>query len=140
MSEGNIEHKGVIIGIDPEIISVEIINKSACSSCSSKGSCMLGESASKIVQVENKGYSFFEEGEEVNVILKKSLGFKALWVSYLIPLIVFIIVLLLMDAAGAGELLTGLSIIAVIGVYYFLVYLFRGRLKKEFVFTVEKLK
>ena len=139
MADERIEHSGVILSVDPDIVTVEIINKSACSSCSSKSACFLGESESKVVQVENRGYHLFEEGESVNMVLKRSLGFKALWLSYLVPLIILIVMLLLMTQLGFSEPVVGLCIVGGIAVYYFVIYLLRGKLKKEFVFTIEKI-
>lgn len=140
MSDDKIEHKGVILSIYPDIISVEILNKSACVSCSSKSACFLGEVEAKVVQIDNTGYHFFEEGEEVNVILKKSLGFKALWLSYLVPLIILIVTLVVSSKLELSEPITGLSIIGAIALYYFVIYLLRNKMKKEFVFTIEKIK
>jgi len=135
----NIEHKGEIIEITPETIVVEILSKAACNSCVSKSACMVGESESKIVEVDNHGYQFFEIGETVNVVLKRSLGFKALWLSYVIPLIILLVLLVSLSGYGISELIIGLVIILSLAVYYFLIYLFRDKLKKEFIFTIEKL-
>ncbi len=134
-----IEHQGEIIEIGIDYIMVEIISRSACSSCNAKSMCSMSEAESKVVEVENKGYEMFEIGETVNVILRKSLGFKALYISYLIPLLILILILLSLSSFGIGELTTGLSIIIALAVYYIGVYLLRDRFKREFVFTIEKL-
>lgn len=134
-----IEHKGEIIEIGIDYIMVEIISQSACSSCNAKSMCSMSEAESKVVEVENKGYEMFEVGETVNVILRKSLGFKALYISYLIPLLILILILLSLSSFGIGELTTGLSIIIALAIYYIGVYLLRDRFKREFVFTIEKL-
>jgi sigma-E factor negative regulatory protein RseC len=134
-----IEHQGEIIEIGIDYIMVEIISQSACSSCNAKSMCSMSEAESKVVEVENKGYEMFEVGETVNVILRKSLGFKALYISYLIPLLILILILLSLSSFGIGELTTGLSIIIALAVYYIGVYLLRDRFKREFVFTIEKL-
>ena len=134
-----IEHQGEIIEIGIDNIMVEIISQSACSSCNAKSMCSMSEAESKVVEVENKGYEMFEVGETVNVILRKSLGFKALYISYLIPLLILILILLSLSSFGIGELTTGLSIIIALAIYYIGVYLLRDRFKREFVFTIEKL-
>lgn len=134
-----IEHQGEIIEIGIDYIMVEIISQSACSSCNAKSMCSMSEAESKVVEVENKGYEMFEVGETVNVILRKSLGFKALYISYLIPLLILILILLSLSSFGIGELTTGLSIIIALAIYYIGVYLLRDRFKREFVFTIEKL-
>ena len=134
-----IDHEGVIVDINTDFITVEILNKSACGACAAKGACSLGEAETKLVEVANTGYSQFEPGERVNVLLKKSLGHKALYISYLIPLLILVAILLSLSAAGAGDLLTGLAILVGLALYYSIVYLFRDRFRKEYVFTIEKL-
>jgi len=135
----NIEHEGVIIDIDREYISVEILSHAACSSCNAKSMCSMSEVKAKVIQVENKGFTLFKNGEKVNVLLKRSLGFRALWISYLIPLIILLLLLLALSGFGIDELSIGLSILASLVIYYFAVYLLRDKIKKEFIFTIEKL-
>lgn len=134
-----IEHEGVIIGIDSDFISVEILSQSACSSCNAKSMCSMSEVKAKIIQVENRGFNLYEKGERVNVLLKRSLGFRALWISYLIPLIILLVLLIVLSTVSVDELSMGLSVIAIIALYYFVVYLLRDKIKKDFIFTIEKL-
>ena len=134
-----IDHEGVIVDINTDFITVEILNKSACGACAAKGACSLGEAETKLVEVVNTGYSQFEPGERVNVLLKKSLGHKALYISYLIPLLILVAILLSLSAAGAGDLFTGLAILGGLAIYYSIVYLLREKFRKEYVFTIEKL-
>jgi sigma-E factor negative regulatory protein RseC len=135
----NIDHEGVIVDINTEFITVEILSSSACGSCAANGACSLGEVETKVVEVANSGYSNFSPGEKVNVLLKKSLGHKALYISYLIPLLILVAILLSLSSAGAGDLLTGLAILGGLAIYYTVVYLFRDRFRKEYIFTIEKL-
>ncbi len=139
MKTDNIEHEGVILDIDSDYISVEILNKAACASCNAKQMCSMSEVKAKIIQVENRGFTLYEKGERVNVLLKRSLGFKALWISYLIPLIILLVLLLALSAVGVEELLIALSILTFLALYYYVVYLLRDKIKKEFIFIVEKL-
>lgn len=134
-----IEHEGVIIGIDSDFISVEILSQSVCSSCNAKSMCSMSEVKAKIIQVENRGFNLYEKGERVNVLLKRSLGFRALWISYLIPLIIALVLLVVLSTVSVDELLMGLSVLAIIALYYFVVYLLRDKIKKDFIFTIEKL-
>lgn len=134
-----IEHEGVIIGIDSDFISVEILSQSACSSCNAKSMCSMSEVKAKIIQVENRGFNLYEKGERVNVLLKRSLGFRALWISYLIPLIILLVLLVVLSTVSVDELSMGLSVLAIIAFYYFVVYLLRDKIKKDFIFTIEKL-
>lgn len=139
MNADNIAHEGIILDIDSDYISVEIMNKSACASCNAKSMCSMSDVKAKVIQVENRGFTLYEKGEKVNVLLRRSLGFKALWISYLIPLIILLVLLLTLSAIGVKELLIGLSILVFLALYYFIVYLLRNKIKNEFIFIVEKL-
>ena len=134
-----IDHQGRVIEANASYISVEILNKSACASCHAKGACSLGDVKAKVVEVQNSGADLFQIGEIVNVKLKKTLGYKALWFSYLIPLIILMVLLLSLQAFGLSEPVIGLSIIGAVSLYYLIIWLLRDRLKKEFIFIVEKL-
>lgn len=119
--------------------TVEIVSESACASCHAKGLCGMSESSRKSVQVPTSGWDSYQVGDEVKVVLKASMGHKAVWVAYVAPLVVLMAVLLGMIAAGAGELTAGLCGIAAVGVYYFCIWLLRDRLKDGYVFTLESI-
>ena len=134
----SVSHKGKIIGITPETTSVEIISESACASCHAKGLCGISEYASKVIEVPSDPFVTYEPGEEVNVVLKASMGHKAVFVAYVGPLIVLTAVLLGLLGLGVAELVAGVSAFAAIAVYYSFIWLLRGRLKDEYVFKIEK--
>ncbi len=134
-----IDHKGVVIEADINGISVEILNASACAGCHAKGACTMADVKSKIIEIENNGYDIYEVGEEVNVKLKRTMGYRALWISYLIPLIILILLLLSLTALGFSEPIVGLGIIGGITLYYLIIWFFKDKLKRDFVFIVEKL-
>ena len=67
-----------------------------------------------------------------------SCGIKAVWLAYAIPLVVLMAVMLGLNAAGFGELASGLAAIAAVGVYYMFLWLFRDRLKNEYSFYIKE--
>ena len=75
--------------------------------------------------------------DEVEVILKASMGMKAVYLAYLIPLVVLLAVILGLIGLGVGEVPAGLSGMAAVGVYYLLLWLFRGKLQNEYIFTIK---
>ena len=77
-------------------------------------------------------------GQEVRVFLKRSMGFKAVWLAYAIPLVVLLAVLLGLNYAGMGELASGLIAIAAVGVYYLGLWLFRDKLRNEYSFYIKE--
>lgn len=132
-----ITHSGKIVSITPEFTTVEIVSESACASCHAKGLCGLGESKSKAVQLPTRGWDNYKVGDEVTLTLKASMGHKAVWLAYVIPLVVLMAVLLVLLEAGVGEIVSALAAIAAVGVYYFCIWLFRGRLRNEYIFNIK---
>lgn len=133
-----ISHKGRVVSVGPEFTAVEIVSESACSSCHAKGFCTLGDSKIKIVELPSSGWMQLKPGDEVELLLQASMGHKAVWLAYVVPLVVLVAVLLGMNAAGMGELCSGLAAIAAIALYYLVLWLFRERLKSEYIFKIKK--
>lgn len=131
-------HKGTIIEITPEYIRVEIINKSMCAACHAKGFCSAGDTKDKIIDVEYYNNGEFAVGDEVEVIMNRSMGFKAVWISYVVPLVILLIFLLTLQGLGLSELHSGLFSLLAVCVYYLMVYLFKDKLANKFVFTIVK--
>ena len=137
MSSDVVTHSGRITAITPEKITVEIISESACSACHASGLCGLSESKKKEVEVPFT-FGDWSVGKEVEVNLKKTMGLKAVWLGYVIPLAVLLAVLLGASAAGVAELACGLVAIASVAVYYLIIYLFRDKLRNEYSFYIKE--
>ena len=113
-----IDHEGVVKSITPSVISVEILNKSMCAACHAKSACTMSDMSIKTINVPNLQNESYEVGEEVLIVMKKTLGLRAVWISYVIPLIILMILLLSLPYLG--------------------VFLFKEKLAKEFTFAIEK--
>lgn len=137
-SRDEIAHDGKIVEITPEFTSVEIIASSACSSCHAKGMCGVSEEERKVIMLPTDPYASWEEGDNVRVFMKKSMWLKAVWISYVIPLAVLMILILSLSPVIGNEPLRGLAAIAGVAVYYLFVWLFRDRLADEFVFYIKE--
>ena len=132
-----ITHRGRIVDITPEVTLIEIISESACSSCHAKSLCSLSDSKRKTVEVRTRGWDSYNVGDEVDVELKASMGFKAVWLGYVIPLFVLLAVLMTLLQLGRGELFSGLVGIGSVAVYYIVLWLFRNRLRNEMTFSIK---
>lgn len=137
-SNSDISHKGRILSITPEFTSVEIISESACGSCHARSLCGLGDSKTKVVEVPTRGWDSYEVGDEVDVTLRASMGHKAVWLAYVLPLLVLVCALLILTVAGVPELYAGLGGLGAVAVWYLVLWLFRSRLKNEYVFNINK--
>lgn len=132
-----IRHRGKIVDIDPLVTKVEILRTSACSACHAKELCGFSEEEKRIVDVATSGFDPHQIGEEVTLCMKKSMGMKAVWIAYVIPLVILVISVLVLSAFGLGELAMGLGAIAAVALYYVVILCFRDRLSNEFIFYIK---
>ncbi len=137
MAKNEVSHRGRITEITPEFTTVEIISVSACAECHAKGLCGMSEAKVKQISVPTDPYSDRKPGDEVDVVLKKSMGLKAVWISYVIPLFILMILILSLSSVTVHEVYVGLGAIAGVALYYLGIYLFRDRLAKDFVFYIK---
>lgn len=138
MEPGTIIHPGTIESIDGEKVFVRILSQSACSTCHAKGACSVSEIEEKIIEVEDHRTVSWKPGQQVMVMMEQSLGMKAVFLGYLLPLIVLvasvIIFLSILNNEGLAALLSLLMLVP----YYLVLYFFRERLKKKFSFRIEE--
>ena len=139
--KNEITHKAKVIDMTPDFTTIEIMVSSACSECHAKGLCGVSESEEKVISLPTDPYATYNVGDEVILATKKSMGFKAVWISYVIPLAVLMILILSLLAIFEGtqgkEAVAGLGALAGVAVYYFVIWLLRDRLKNEFVFYIK---
>lgn len=132
-----VSHKGKILTLEGGMAKVEIISQSACSSCHAAGFCSATDQKRKIIDVPARGS--FSEGEEVSVILSRSMGMKAVLLAYALPLAVLLAVTVSLSWAGVNEMVCGLVGLGSLALWYGGVYLLRGRIARGYAFTMEKL-
>jgi len=132
-----IEHKGIVTEISANSVFVELTVMSACSACHAKAMCSF-DSAQKIIEITNPSENY-EIGEVVNVVMKESLGKKALLLGYMLPFVVLIASLVILSATGMREGLAGLISIAMLAPYYLVLYLCKDKIQRKFNFNIEKI-
>ena len=135
--KGAVKHTGRVVSVNPKETTVEIVSHAACSECHAASVCGMSEYTEKAIQVPTSPYADYHVGDEVQVVLKASMGMKAVWIAYFLPLLILLAVALGLIALGVPEVWAGLSGIAAVGVYYLVVWLLRDRLRSEYVFTIE---
>lgn len=134
-----VSHRGRVISVNANGVRVEIVSSSACAGCHAKNLCGLSENVSKEVLVRTADAGSFSVGEEVEVLLAASMGQLAVLISYVVPLILTVAVLLILSALVTNEFVAGLCGIAAGALWYFVVWLNRGKLKQSFDFKLRKL-
>ncbi len=134
--QGEISHKGIIKELSDKRIIVGIINESACASCHAKGACTVADMEDKDIEIHHFEGDF-RVGQQVDVVGKTSQGFKALFYGYLFPFILLMIVLIISITITGNEGLSGLLALGITIPYYFIIYLFRDKLKGNFEFEIK---
>ena len=130
-------HTGKVVSMTPTMTTVQIVSQSACSECHAAGLCGLSEYTEKAIEVPTRPSATYGVGDEVQVVLKASMGFKAVWIAYFLPLVVLLAVALGLIALGVPELVSGLAGLGAVALYYLVVWLLRDRLRNEYVFTIQ---
>ena len=134
--KNEIVHSGKIVDITPDFTTVQIIASSACSECHAKGLCGMSEEQEKIIMLPTDPYTPRQVGEEVQVKTKMTMGLKAVWISYVIPLVILKILILSLSSVIGNEYLRGAVAIAGVGIYYFIIWLLRDKLSDQFEFYI----
>ncbi|GAB7088203.1 SoxR reducing system RseC family protein [Marinifilum fragile] len=133
-----IDHEGTILEIKDGKITVGIVNVSACAGCHAKGACTMSDMKEKSIDVIDYSNKY-SVGEKVKLTYRESLGWFALMLAYVIPFVLVLLVLFIATAFTNDELISGLLSLAILPPYYIILSFFKGRLKKTFSFTIEKI-
>lgn len=139
--EDRICNEGIVKAIENDIVTVEITVRSACSSCHAKAICLPSESKINLIKAKNIHNEHFQTGERVSVYMKKSLGKKAVVLGYLIPFAILFTSLFVINSIIKNELISALSAIILVALYYFVIWFLnrKSKIDKQFLFMVKKL-
>lgn len=130
-----INHQGIVQSIGNQSVIVSISAATACSGCHAEGGCTLSGKEEKIIEVS--GSYNVAKGDNVTILMSQSMGYAALFLGYLLPLVSVIIMLIVLSSLGVSELISGLLSLAVLIPYYAVLFLFRKRINKKFTFTLK---
>ena len=129
-----IEHSGVVERTERGAVHVRITSRSACGSCKARQACGLAEAQEKVVVVATPA------GDAVSVGVRRSAGMRAVVLAYVGALAVLMAVLVAAIAGmGWSEGAGALAAIAGVGVYYFVLWLFRAKIEHTIQFTITKI-
>ncbi len=137
MKKNEIVHAGTIIEVTPDFTTVEIVASSACSACHAKGLCGMSEEQEKVIMLPTDPYTVYQVGDKVQVYTKMTMGLKAVWISYVVPLFILMILILSLSTVVGNEFLRGGIGIAGVAAYYFIIWLLRDKLSDQFEFYIK---
>jgi len=132
-----IEQEGTVEEISDHRIRVRIHRDSACGQCHVNGICNLSDISERIIETGDNRVDL-KVGDIVGVTITRSMGNKAILFGYFLPFLLLITALIILDASGTKEWLSGLISLAALAPYYITLYLFRNRLRRSIAFSVRK--
>ena len=134
-SAGIINHEGIVRTIGNNCVEVTITSSSACSGCHAEGSCNMSGKEEKVIEVRGK-YDV-KPGDSVTVLMKQSMGYAALLLGYVLPIIVVVACLSILVSCKVPELSSGLISVAILIPYYVILFFFRKTINEKFTFTLK---
>ena len=138
MVHDRITHQGKVERIEINKIFVRIEQRAACSECHAAAACMVADKKDKIIEV-NEYSERFALQEEVLVSTRSSMGFLAVVLAYVLPLLAVIVAVVVSMAIYNSETIGGLAGLLVLCIYFFILYLSRDKIKKSLLFTISKI-
>ncbi|HOF21037.1 MAG TPA: SoxR reducing system RseC family protein [Bacteroidales bacterium] len=134
-SYDNIEHEGTVQRSDSNLVIVSISSEAACSACHAKGACSLSGAKEKLIEIPGR-YDLVP-GDNVTVVMHRSAGFRAVLFAYVLPFILLIPALLTLSSLGISEPAAALGSVAVVSIYYLVLFFFRDRIANNFTFSIK---
>ena len=138
-SSAVIRHEGRVLSVTSVQTKVEILAQTACAACHAKAVCGASNGESRVITIRREDDGKIRPEDRVNVVIRQGQGFKAVFIAYIIPLFILLVLLLTLPLFFENELVTGLGALGFVALYYLVLAQFRDRLNSGFVFTVEKI-
>ena len=140
LSENNKDiliHPGFVSKINDDSVVVTLEENVHCDACHAKGACGVSESSTKEIEVTNTT-EFFKINERVDVILKKSLGLKAVFLAYVFPFVLMFLTLII-GSSFIKEWQAGLMALLILLPYFLMLYFLKNKLKTAFKISILKI-
>lgn len=133
-----IRHSGIVEEVWDNCVKVRILQTSACAGCKVAGHCNASESKEKTVEVIGSGMTGrYSKGDNVIVSVSSDMGMKAVGLAFVIPFVILLAVIFIIDMLVGDEVVSAIVGVCSLIPYYILLYAFKERIGKSFVFTLE---
>lgn len=132
-----LRHTGIVKAVTPTSLIVSIVNQSACSGCHARGACTVSDVQEKEIEVTTYR-NIYRPGAMVTVIFRESSGLKALFLGYILPLILLLVALIITIEISGSEILGAFIGLGILAPYYIVLFLNKDKLKKAFTFELDE--
>ena len=130
-------HSATVSRISGNSVFVSMDQNIHCDSCRAKMACGLSESKTEEVEIINTDSSF-KIDENVNVVINKAMGLKAVIWAYVLPFILLISALVI-SSLFFSEWQAGLIALTILVPYYFILRSLNSVFRKKFKISVLKM-
>lgn len=132
-----VEHEGIIEKINDRRVIVRFTQQSACTSCHAKGVCSIADVKEKRIEITNITERFCER-DEVTIVGKTSIGYRAVLWAFVLPLILVVLTLIVSLSYHIREIQAAIFALTSLLPYYLLLYLLRNKMACFFQFTIKR--
>lgn len=133
----NIEHDGRVERIEGNRVFVRIEQLSACATCHARGACTTTDTSDKEIEAQSYGQEFIK-GEQVKIVVQRSLGFKAVLLAYVVPFCIILISLFIFNSFISNELIVGTASLCTLLPYFMVLRVLNKQIETKFKFYVIK--
>jgi sigma-E factor negative regulatory protein RseC len=134
-SNSQISHDGIIQSVENDSVTVLLSPGVSCSGCQAEKSCGMSMNSAKVVKIS--GSFKFNPGDKVDVLMKISQGYLALFFGYILPLLLVVISLVTLNTIHADELISGVISIGVLIPYYIVLWFCRNYFGRKFSYILK---
>jgi len=135
-----IRHSGVVNSVAEGVVTVRILQTSACAACKVGSYCHVSESKEKLVDVCCDNVAAYRPGQEVVVTASRQVAFRATLLAFIVPLVILMVVLVVAIRATGSEAVAALSALGALMLWYSLLWLLRSTISSQVSFQIEEIK
>lgn len=135
----SIRHQGVVERVNGPHIQVRIVQVSVCATCSIKGHCTSSDTKEKLIDIYSSRAQAYQLGDQVWVVGQLSMGWWAVFLAFVIPLVLLVTTLFAAHGYTHDDLSSVLIALPVLALYYLVLWLFRAKMSRKFAFYIETL-
>ncbi len=132
-----IEHQAIIKEINDNNYVAEILSIAGCASCQLKKVCSVSDIKEKSILVQKRNDIDVKIGDSVTIYIAQSKGLKAVFLGYVLPLLLVFCVLAIVFLITKNEGIAGLAALLVLVPYYTILYLLRKDIEKGYKFFIK---
>lgn len=134
---GTIRQSATVIRVDAAEIEVEVCRPEACAACKAKSVCSEGGGEGKRMTLVNDGQGY-QVGEQIQLVMRRSAGLKAVVIAYLVPVVLVVAALLIFQATPMSDTTAALLTLGILVLYFVIIRLLRGRINNQLTIEIEK--